>query len=98
MPCREVGVRVLRGWFDEDDQYRSFYGSRSVMNAFQYGMNRDAKRNRVIFELSTKNGDPRADQESDFGWKMYRSRLDENMLGKRPGVLLMRAFMDEFMF
>jgi len=70
------------------------------MNAFQYGNEqRREKKIRVIFELSHEKMVIRvADQGVGFRLEdVPDPRLDENMLGEAGrGVLLMRAFMDEF--
>ena len=100
--AEEVGVRVAAAaGFDEDDQYRiGLAVHEGVMNAFQYGNEqRREKKIRVIFELSHEKMVIRvADQGGGFRLEdVPDPRLDENMLGEAGrGVLLMRAFMDEF--
>ena len=100
--AEEVGVRVAAAaGFDEDDQYKiGLAVHEGVMNAFQYG--NEEKRERkihVVFELlPEKLVIHVADQGSGFRLEdVPDPRKDENMLGDSGrGVLLMRAFMDEF--
>jgi serine/threonine-protein kinase RsbW len=100
--AEEVGVRVAAAaGFDDDDQYKiGLAVHEGVMNAFQYGneQNREKKIN-VVFELlHEKLVIHVADQGAGYRLEdVPDPREDENVLGDSGrGVLLMKAFMDEF--
>jgi len=100
--AEDVGVRVaVAGGFDEDDQYKiGLAVHEAVMNAFQYG-NREQRERKiyVVFELyPEKLVIHVTDQGTGFRLAdVPDPRTDENVLGDSGrGVLLMRAFMDEF--
>src|SRR5712664_1885732 len=100
--AEEVGVCIAAVLgFSEDDKYKiGLSVHEGVMNAFQYGNEqRREKKIRVVFELMQEKLVIRvADQGGGFRLEdVPDPRLDENMLGEAGrGVLLMRAFMDEF--
>lgn len=100
--AEEVGVRVAAAaGFDEDDQYKiGLAVHEAVMNAFQYGNEQQReKKICVVFELyneklvvhvTDQGAGYRLDDVPD-------PRVDENVLvDSGRGVLLMKAFMDEF--
>ena len=100
--AEEVGVRVAAaGGFDEDDQYKiGLAVHEAVMNAFQYGNQQQRERKiHVVFELFPEK---LVVHVTDQGTGFHLSdvpdpRTDENVLGDSGrGVLLMKAFMDEF--
>jgi len=100
--AEEVGVRVaVAGGFDEDDQYKiGLAVHEAVMNAFQYGNKQQRERKiHVVFELFPEK---LVVHVTDQGTGFHLSdvpdpRTDENVLGDSGrGVLLMKAFMDEF--
>ena len=100
--AEEVGVRLAAAvGFSEDDQYRiGLAVHEGVMNAFQYGNEqRREKKIRVVFELLHDKMVIRVFDEGP-GFLLEDvpdPRMDENVLGENGrGVLLMRAFMDEF--
>ena len=100
--AEEVGVRLAaEAGFSEDDQYRiGLAVHEGVMNAFQYGNEqRREKKIRVVFELLHDKMVIRVFDEGP-GFLLEDvpdPRVDENVLGENGrGVLLMRAFMDEF--
>jgi serine/threonine-protein kinase RsbW len=100
--AEEMSVRLAAAaGFSEDDQYRiGLAVHESVMNAYQYGNEqRREKKIHVVFELSHDKMVIRvADQGTGFRLEdVPDPRMDENVLGETGrGVLLMRAFMDEF--
>lgn len=100
--AEEVGVRVAAAaGFDEDDQYKiGLAVHEGVMNAFQYGNEQQReKKIHVIFELlDEKLVIHVTDQGTGFRLAdVPDPREDENVLGDSGrGVLLMKAFMDEF--
>ena len=100
--AEEVGVRVAAAaGFDEDDQYKiGLAVHEGVMNAFQYGNEqRREKKIHVVFELlHEKLVIHVTDQGTGFRLEdVPDPREDENVLGDSGrGVLLMKAFMDEF--
>jgi serine/threonine-protein kinase RsbW len=100
--AEEVGVCVAAAaGFGEDDQYKiGLAVHESVMNAFQYGNEQHReKKIHVVFELlHEKMVIHVTDQGTGFRLEdVPDPRKDENMLGDSGrGVLLMKAFMDEF--
>jgi serine/threonine-protein kinase RsbW len=100
--AEEVGVRVAAAaGFDEDDQYKiGLAVHEAVMNAFQYGNEQQRERKiHVVFELlHEKLVIHVTDQGTGFCLEdVPDPRNDENVLGDSGrGVLLMKAFMDEF--
>ena len=100
--AEEVGVRVAAAaGFGEDDQYKiGLAVHEGVMNAFQYGNEQQReKKIHVIFEvLREKIVIHVSDEGTGFRLEDVPDPCkDENMLGHSGrGVLLMRAFMDEF--
>jgi serine/threonine-protein kinase RsbW len=100
--AEEVGVRVAAAaGFDEDDQYKiGLAVHEGVMNAFQYGNEQRRERKiHIVFELlHDKLVIHVADQGTGFRLEdVPDPRDDENVLGDSGrGVLLMKAFMDEF--
>jgi len=100
--AEEVGVRMAAAaGFGEDDQYKiGLAVHEGVMNAFQYGNEqRREKKIHLVFELLHEKMVIRvADQGPGFRVEdVPDPRIDENVLGEAGrGVLLMRAFMDEF--
>lgn len=100
--AEEVGVRVAAATgFDEDDQYKiGLSVHECVMNAFQYGnKQKREKKIHLVFELHNhKLVIHVADQGAGFRLAdVPDPREDENVLGDSGrGVLLMKAFMDEF--
>ena len=100
--AEEMGVHLAAAaGFSEDDQYRiGLAVHESVMNAYQYGNEqRREKKIHVVFELSHEKMAIRVtDQGTGFRVEEVPDpRHDENVLGETGrGVLLMRAFMDEF--
>jgi serine/threonine-protein kinase RsbW len=100
--AEEVGVRVaIAGGFDEDDQYKiGLAVHEAVMNAFQYGNKQQRERKiHVVFELFPEKLVVHVtDQGSGFQLSdVPDPRDDANVLGDSGrGVLLMKAFMDEF--
>jgi serine/threonine-protein kinase RsbW len=100
--AEDVGVRVaVAGGFDEDDQYKiGLAVHEAVMNAFQYGNKEQRERKiRVVFELHPEKLVIHVtDQGTGFQLSdVPDPRNDENVLGDSGrGVLLMKAFMDEF--
>lgn len=100
--AEEVGVRVAAAaGFGEEDQYRiGLAVHEGVMNAFQYGNEQSReKKIHVIFELLHEKMVIRVTDEG-AGFRIEEipdPRMDENVLGETGrGVLLMKAFMDEF--
>ena len=100
--AEEMSVRLAAAaGFSEDDQYKiGLAVHESVMNAYQYGNEqRREKKINVAFELSHEKMMIRVtDQGTGFRLDQVPDpRMDENVLGETGrGVLLMRAFMDEF--
>lgn len=100
--AEEVGVRVAAAaGFDEDDQYKiGLAVHEAVMNAFQYGNEQQRERKiRVVFELfPEKLVIHVTDQGTGFRLAdVPDPRTDDNVLcDSGRGVLLMKAFMDEF--
>jgi serine/threonine-protein kinase RsbW len=100
--AEEVGVRVAAAaGFDEDDQYKiGLAVHEAVMNAYQYGNEQRRERKiHVAFEvMHEKLVIHVTDQGSGFRVEdVPDPRDDENVLGESGrGVLLMKAFMDEF--
>jgi serine/threonine-protein kinase RsbW len=100
--AEEVGVRVAAAvGFDEDDQYKiGLAVHEGVMNAFQYGNERQRHlKIHVVFELAHEKLVIHVwDQGPGFRIEdVPDPRTDENMMGETGrGVLLMKAFMDEF--
>jgi len=100
--AEEAGVRVAAAaGFDEDDQYKiGLAVHEAVMNAYQYGNEQQfGKKIHVAFELHhEKLVIYVADQGTGFRLSdVPDPREDENVLGDSGrGVLLMKAFMDEF--
>ena len=100
--AEDMGVRVAAAaGFGEDDQYKiGLAVHESVMNAFQYGNEqRREKKIHVIFELTNEKIVIHVtDQGTGFRLEdVPDPRKDENVMGETGrGVLLMRAFMDEF--
>jgi serine/threonine-protein kinase RsbW len=100
--AEEVGVRVAAAaGFDDDDQYKiGLAVHEAVMNAFQYGNEQQRERKiTVLFELfAEKLVVHVTDQGAGFHLaEVPDPREDENVLGHSGrGVLLMKAFMDEF--
>jgi serine/threonine-protein kinase RsbW len=100
--AEEMGVRVAAAaGFSDDDQYKiGLAVHEGVMNAFQYGneQRRDLKIC-VVFELhEEKLVIHVTDEGSGFRLEdVPDPRHDDNVLGDSGrGVLLMKAFMDEF--
>jgi serine/threonine-protein kinase RsbW len=100
--AEEMGVRIAAAaGFDEDDQYKiGLAVHEGVMNAFQYGNEKRRERKiYVVFELFDEKLVIRVtDQGTGFRLEdVPDPRDDENVLGESGrGVLLMKAFMDEF--
>ena len=100
--AEEMGVRVaVAGGFDEDDQYKiGLAVHEAVMNAFQYGNEQQReKKIHVLFELFPEKLVIHViDQGTGFQLAdVPDPRHDDNVLGHSGrGVLLMKAFMDEF--
>ncbi len=100
--AEEVGVRLAEAaGFGEDDQYKiGLAVHEGVMNAFQYGNEQKReKKIHVIFELAhDKMVIHVTDQGTGFRLEDVPDPCkDENMLvDSGRGVLLMKAFMDEF--
>jgi serine/threonine-protein kinase RsbW len=100
--AEEMGVRIAAAaGFGEDDQYKiGLAVHECVMNAFQYGNEQQReKKIYLIFELlHEKMVIHVTDQGTGFRLEdVPDPRIDENVLGEAGrGVLLMRAFMDEF--
>ena len=100
--AEEMGVRVAAtAGFSEDDQYKiGLAVHEGVMNAFQYGNEQRRERKiHVVFELyEEKLVIHVLDQGTGFHLEdVPDPRDDENVLGDSGrGVLLMKAFMDEF--
>jgi serine/threonine-protein kinase RsbW len=100
--AEEVGVRVaVAGGFDEDDQYKiGLSVHEAVMNAFQYGNEQQRERKiHILFELfPEKLVIHVTDQGTGFELAdVPDPRHEDNVLGHSGrGVLLMKAFMDEF--
>ena len=100
--AEEMGVRVAAAaGFAEDDQYKiGLAVHEGVMNAFQYGNEQRRERKiHLVFELLEDRLVIRVvDQGSGFRLEdVPDPRDDENVLGDSGrGVLLMKAFMDEF--
>jgi serine/threonine-protein kinase RsbW len=100
--AEEMAVRVAAAaGFDEDDQYKiGLAVHESVMNAFQYGNEQLRERKiHIVFELHHEKLEIRVtDQGSGFRLEdIPDPRHDDNVLGESGrGVLLMKAFMDEF--
>jgi serine/threonine-protein kinase RsbW len=100
--AEELGTRLAASaGFNEDDQYKiGLAVHEGVMNAFQYGnQERREKKIRIVFELMDEKLCIRVVDEGT-GYRLEDvpdPRHDDNMLGHSGrGVLLMRAFMDEF--
>lgn len=100
--AEEVGVRVAAfAGFNEDDQFKiGLAVHECVMNAFQYGneQQRD-KKIHITFEMHDEKLVIHVmDQGVGFCLAdVPDPREDENVLGDSGrGVLLMKAFMDEF--
>src|ERR1700687_3040396 len=100
--AEEVGVRVAAAaGFGEDDQYKiGLAVHEGVMNAFQYGSKQRRERKiHVTFELHEDRLVIHViDQGTGFRLEdVPDPREDENVLEDNGrGVLLMKAFMDEF--
>ncbi|MBZ5644934.1 MAG: ATP-binding protein [Acidobacteriia bacterium] len=100
--AEEIGVRVaVAAGFDEDGQYKiGLSVHEAVMNAFQYGNEQQReKKIHVLFELfPEKLVIHVTDQGTGFHLAdVPDPRHDDNVLGHSGrGVLLMKAFMDEF--
>ena len=100
--AEEIAVRIAAAsGFDEDDQYKiGLAVHEGVMNAFQYGnKQRREKKICVVFELfQEKLVIHVTDQGTGFRLEdVPDPREDDNVLGESGrGVLLMKAFMDEF--
>ncbi len=100
--AEDVGMRVAAAaGFDEDDQYKiGLAVHEAVMNAFQYGNGQQReKKIDLVFELHhEKLVIHVTDQGTGFQLSNVPDpREDENVLGDSGrGVLLMKAFMDEF--
>lgn len=100
--AEDMGVRVAAAaGFNEDDQYKiGLAVHECVMNAFQYGNEQRRERKiHVVFEvLHEKLVIHVTDQGTGFRLEdVPDPRDDENVLGDSGrGVLLMKAFMDEF--
>jgi serine/threonine-protein kinase RsbW len=100
--AEEVGVRVAAvAGFGEDDQYKiGLAVHEGVMNAFQYGnQQRRERKIHVIFELHEEKLVIHVmDQGTGFRLEdVPDPRDNEHVLGDSGrGVLLMKAFMDEF--
>jgi serine/threonine-protein kinase RsbW len=100
--AEEVGMRVAAAaGFGEDDQYKiGLAVHECVMNAFQYGNEQQReKKIHVVFELtSEKIVIHVTDQGTGFRLEdVPDPRRDENVLAETGrGVLLIKAFMDEF--
>jgi serine/threonine-protein kinase RsbW len=100
--AEEVGVRVAASMgFSEDDQYKiGLAVHESVMNAFQYGNEQQReKKIHLLFELADEKLVIHvSDQGPGFRLEdVPDPRTSENMLGETGrGVLLIKAFMDEF--
>jgi serine/threonine-protein kinase RsbW len=100
--AEELAVRVaVAAGFDEDDQYKiGLAVHESVMNAFLYGNEQQRDRKiHIVFELHHEKLEIRVtDQGTGFRHEdVPDPRDDENVLGESGrGLLLMKAFMDEF--
>jgi serine/threonine-protein kinase RsbW len=100
--AEEVGVRVAATTgFDDDDQYKIGLAiHEAVMNAYQYGNEQQReKKIKLLFEIFPEKLVIHVTDEG-CGFQLADvpdPRDDENMLGDSGrGVLLMKAFMDEF--
>src|ERR1700733_842144 len=100
--AEEMGVRVAAAaGFGEDDQYKiGLAVHEGVMNAFQYGNEqRRELKICVVFEMLHEKLVIRVTDEGT-GFRLEDvpdPRDDENVMGESGrGVLLMKAFMDEF--
>ena len=100
--AEDVGVRVAAAaGFDEDDQYKiGLAVHEAVMNAFLYGNEQQRERKiRMVFELFPEKLVVHVTDQGN-GFKLADvpdPREDENVFGDSGrGVLLMKAFMDEF--
>jgi serine/threonine-protein kinase RsbW len=100
--AEEIGVRVAAAaGFDDDDQYKiGLAVHECVMNAFQYGNEQKReKKIHIVFELSHEKLAIHVTDEG-VGFQLADipdPREDENVLeDSGRGVLLMKAFMDEF--
>jgi serine/threonine-protein kinase RsbW len=100
--AEEIGVRVAASaGFDEDDQYKiGLAVHECVMNAFQYGNEQKReKKIHIVFELFHEKLVVHVTDQG-AGYQLADvpdPRDDENVLGDSGrGVLLMKAFMDEF--
>jgi serine/threonine-protein kinase RsbW len=100
--AEEVGMRVAAAaGFGEDEQYKiGLAVHECVMNAFMYGNEQQRhKKIHLMFELANEKLIIRVlDQGTGFRLEdVPDPRTDENMMGESGrGVLLMKAFMDEF--
>jgi serine/threonine-protein kinase RsbW len=100
--AEELAVRVAAAaGFDEDDQYKiGLAVHEGVMNAFEYGNEQRRERKiHVVFELRPEKLKIHVtDQGTGFRVEdVPDPRADENVLcDSGRGVLLMKAFMDEF--
>lgn len=100
--AEEVGVCMAATvGFNEDDQYKiGLSVHEGVMNAFQYGNEQQReKKIRVVFELLQEKLVVRVvDQGCCFQLEdVPDPRSEANLMGDSGrGVLLMKAFMDEF--
>jgi serine/threonine-protein kinase RsbW len=100
--AEEMGTRLAASaGFSEDDQYKiGLAVHEGVMNAFQYGNEqRREKKIHISFELTEEKLVIHV-MDQGVGYcvdDVPDPRHDDNMLGDSGrGVLLMRAFMDEF--
>lgn len=100
--AEDLGVRVAAAaGFGEDEQYKvGFAVHEAVMNAYQYGNAQQRERKiHILFEIFPEKLVIRISDEG-AGFRLTDvpdPRQDENVLGESGrGVLLMKAFMDEF--
>jgi serine/threonine-protein kinase RsbW len=100
--AEQMGVCIAGvAGFEEDDQYRiGLAVHEAVMNAYQYGNEQcREKKIHLAFELMQEKLVIRVkDQGAGFRLEdVPDPRMDENLMGDSGrGVLLMKAFMDEF--
>jgi serine/threonine-protein kinase RsbW len=100
--AEEMGVCIAAAaGFGEEDQYKIGLGvHEGVMNAFHYGNKRQREKKIVlVFELLREKLLIRVtDQGAGFRVEdVPDPRKDENLMGDSGrGILLMKAFMDEF--
>jgi serine/threonine-protein kinase RsbW len=100
--AEQVGVCIASvAGFEQDDQYKiGLAVHEAVMNAYQYG-NKQCREKRIdlVFEVLREKLVVRV-KDQGAGYRIEDvpdPRTDENLMGDSGrGVLLMKAFMDEF--